>query len=126
MAISSANAAAAPKVRKVETLTSGTSWTVPTGVEFVNAKLVGGGGGGGNRGDRIAQDGVGGQVIETSLSTTPGASIAYAIGSGGSGAGANTDTSGSSGGTTTFTAESTTTTTNMTHDSNLTVQGELV
>jgi len=56
MSISSANApAAAGKTRYVETLTSGTSWTVPAGVTYVNATLVGGG------------------------------SIAYAIGAGGAG-----------------------------------------
>ena len=103
MAISSANAATAPKTRRVETLTSGTSWTVPTGVEYVNATLVGGGGGGGSISDQVPMDGVGGQVIETYVATTPGASITYAIGAGGAGAANASDTSGSQGGTTTFT-----------------------
>jgi hypothetical protein len=39
-------AGAASKTRYVETLTSGSSWTVPAGVTYVNATLVGGGGGG--------------------------------------------------------------------------------
>ena len=100
MAISSANAAAAPKVRKVETLTSGTSWTVPTGVEFVNALLVGGGGGGGTSAGSsanfgCANPGSAGTSIETTVTTTPGNSIAYAIGAGGA--------SATAGGTTTFT-----------------------
>ena len=104
MAISSANAAAAPKVRKVETLDSGTSWTVPTGVEFVNATLIGAGGGGGggdNTTNARGSDGLGGQIVTTTVVTTPGASVAYAIGTGGAGGGTNT--TGTTGGTTTFT-----------------------
>jgi hypothetical protein len=98
MAISSANAQAAPKTRRVVTLTSGTSWTVPTGVTFVNALLVGGGGGGGGADATYpipGSQGGPGDTIETNVTTTPGASIAYAIGAGGA--------SNSAGGTTTFT-----------------------
>lgn len=107
MAISSANAAAAPKVRKVETLTSGTSWTVPAGVEFVNAFLVGGGGGGGstNAIDGTPQLGLGGATVSTTVATTPGASIAYSIGAGG--AGGSSGSAGSAGGSTTFTGATT-------------------
>jgi hypothetical protein len=84
-------APAAGKTRKVVTLTSGTSWTVPTGVDYVNAKLIGGGGGGaggwGNGGAYAGASpsgtGGGGQINETTLTTTPGASITYAIGAGG-------------------------------------------
>ena len=103
MAVSSANAAAAAKTRKVESLYSGTSWTVPSGVEYVNAKLIGGGGGGGNAdsyGPGFGGTGGGGEVVETTVTTTPGASITYAIGAGGSTGGS---TSGGTGGTTTFT-----------------------
>jgi hypothetical protein len=80
-------------------LTSGTSWTVPAGVTYVNVTLYGGGGGGGS----ATQHGMGrpGQMISSTLSTTPGASIAYEIGAAGSGGtgGGN----GGGGGTTTFT-----------------------
>lgn len=99
MAISSANAAAAAKTRRVETLTSGTSWTVPTDVTYVNVTLVGGGQSGhyGNSGTYVyGPSTIGGQVITTTVTTTPGASITYAIGAGGTG-------NGGTGGTTTFT-----------------------
>lgn len=107
-----------PTTRKVVTLTSGSSWTVPSGVTSINACLIGGGGGGGggtssgigNRGG----NGGGGQVIETSFATTPGASISYAIGAGGTGgAGNNPSTSasqpGTAGGNTTMTGATTAT-----------------
>lgn len=103
MAISSANAQAGPKVLKKEMLTSGTSWTVPSGVEFVVATLVGGGGGGGG-GNQSSYErggmGLPGASIISTVNTTPGASITYAIGAGGSGGGSG---GGSAGGTTTFT-----------------------
>jgi len=95
---------AASKTRKVETLTSGTSWTVPAGVTYVNATLVGGGGGGGTGQNSLGaqnQPGNGGQIITTLVSTTPGASITYAIGAGGTGPTANS-TAGGTGGNTTF------------------------
>jgi len=99
MSVSSANSpTAASKTRYVETLTSGTSWTVPAGVTYVNAKLFGGGGGGGNAPTAApyqSGDGSSGRVIETNVTTTPAASIAYAIGAGGG--------AGATGGTTTFT-----------------------
>ena len=88
-------ASAASKTRYVETLTSGTSYTVPASVTYVNATLIGGGGGGGG----ASVQGAGGAIIETNLTTTPGNSIAYAIGAGG---GAN-----SAGGSTTFTGVTT-------------------
>ena len=87
----------------IVTLTSGTSWTVPTGVTNINATLQGGGGGGGSTrvvgasADKMTDGSPGnpGQMITTNVATTPGASIAYAIGAGGAAA--------STGGTTTFT-----------------------
>jgi hypothetical protein len=110
MSVSSANAPAGGKTRYVETLTSGTSWTVPAGVEYVNATLIGGGGAGGrcaNDGSGFpAGDGTGGQIISTTVTTTPGASIAYAIGAGGTAAPSN-GSSGGSGGSTTFTGATT-------------------
>tara|TARA_R110000822_G_scaffold55447_1_gene140950 strand:- start:461 stop:910 length:450 start_codon:yes stop_codon:yes gene_type:complete len=89
-------ASAASKTRYVTTLTSGTSYTVPAGVTYVNATLFGGGGGG--QRDLPGSTGTGGQVITTNVSTTPGNSIAYAIGAGGTGTGG----AGNVGGTTTF------------------------
>jgi hypothetical protein len=91
------------------TLTSGTSYTVPAGVNYLNVTLVGGGGGGG--GGSFTSPfyeqpikGLGGQIISSTLSVTPGASIVYAIGAGGS-AGPNGMSvgAGGTGGTTTFT-----------------------
>ena len=89
-------ASAASKTRYVETLTSGTSWTVPAGCTYVNATLFGGGAGGGSS---AGQFGANGQRIATKVTTTPGASITYAIGAGG---GSNT-----AGGSTTFTGATT-------------------
>jgi hypothetical protein len=89
-----------PKTRFVLTLTSGTSWTVPSGVTYVNVTLRGGGGGGaGGFTTGIGRDGNGGQVVTSTLATTPGASITYAIGAGGTGS----TGAGNTGGTTTFT-----------------------
>jgi hypothetical protein len=72
----------------VVTLTSGSSWTVPTGVTNINATLQGGGGGGPttSAGTQFQPAGNGrpGQMITTNFNTTPGASISYSIGAGGS------------------------------------------
>lgn len=97
---------ASSKTRRALTFLSGTSWTVPADVTFVNVTLVGGGGGGsgastGNP-STLGVNGRGGQVISSTLSTTPGASITYAIGAGGSAAGGS-NSGGGVGGTTTFT-----------------------
>ena len=99
------NSLVSSKTRYVVTLLSGTSWTVPTGCLYVNATLIGGGAGGGYAGNAAftpLTSGFGGQKITSNITTTPGASIAYAIGAGGAGA-----TSGAyystAGGTTTFT-----------------------
>jgi hypothetical protein len=94
MAVSSANSAGS-KTRRALSLTSGTSWTVPAGVNYVNVTLMGGSGAGQTGSDSIG-DGKPGQLITSTLSTTPGATITYAIGAGG------TPSSGA-GGTTTFT-----------------------
>ena len=135
------------KTMKRLTLTSGTSWTVPAGVTFVNVTLYGGGGSGGtynnvngNSGGTTtftgatsaiggvggagisggntmnglaaqsnssqggqygqyissvtmfrAQQGYNGNIISSTLSTTPGASISYAIGAGGASAPGSAD-----------------------------------
>jgi hypothetical protein len=99
---------AASKTRFMTTLTSGTTWTVPTGVTYVNVTLVGGGGGGGCSGgtDINASNGYPGECISSIVTTTPGATISYAIGAGGGGGGWNNTTGaspGGTGGTTTFT-----------------------
>ena len=87
------------------TLLSGTSWTVPAGVTYVNVQLFGAGGGGGgcvSTASQVAYPGMPGQAISSTLATTPGASITYAIGAGGS-AGNTSGSTGTSGGTTSFT-----------------------
>ncbi len=88
---------AASKTMFRTTLTSGTSYTVPAGVTYLNVTLCGGGGGGdsGN-----AWFGRGGQVVTSTLSVTAGASIAYAIGAGAT-------TQNATGGSTTFTGAAT-------------------
>ena len=97
--------AAGSKTRYVETLTSGSSWTVPAGVSYVNATLIGGSGGGGGGANFPGKDGHGGQLITTKVNTTPGNSISYGIGAGGTAGAAGS--SGGSGGNTTFTGATT-------------------
>jgi len=98
---------AASKTMYRTTLTSGTSYTVPAGVTYLNVTLMGGGGGAGgaHTTKQIAgRDGRGGQVISSTLSATAGETITYAIGAGGSGgAKGNPPSNGSDGGTTSFT-----------------------
>lgn len=91
------------------TLTSGSSWTVPAGVTFVNVTLRGGGGGGHKTVFQQAAyvmgtpqgRGNGGQIVSSTVTTTPGASISYSIGGGGAGGTVN-GSAGGTGGTTTF------------------------
>ena len=90
------------KVRYATSLLSGTTYTVPAGVTSLNVTLFGGGGGGTNTtlsGSNLYHvagvQGQPGQVVSSIVSCSPGASIAYAIGAGGSTA--------AQGGTTTFT-----------------------
>jgi hypothetical protein len=63
---------AASKTRYVETLTSGSSWTVPTGVTYVNVTLTGGGGGGGGTGDTATVGGAGGTTTFTGATSATG------------------------------------------------------
>ena len=93
---------AASKTMFRTTLTSGTSYTVPDGVTYLNVLLVGGGGSGCQDAfaDRQNNWGYPGQTIYSTLSVTAGASIAYAIGAGGVATSANG--TGNTGGTTTF------------------------
>jgi hypothetical protein len=98
------------KTRYVATLTSGVSWTVPAGVTYVNVTLRGAGGGGNYSTEPIGTTfypqgtawGFGGQIVTSTLTTTPGASITYSIGAGGAG-GTTNGTAAGDGGTTTFT-----------------------
>ena len=87
------------------TLTSGTSYTVPTGALYLNVKLFGGGGSGGagyvDYNSALGNDGIGGSVIASTLSSTPANTIAYAIGAGGVATGTGI------GGNTTFTGATT-------------------
>ena len=97
-------ASAASKTMFRVTLTSGTSYTVPTGALYLNVKTFGGGQGGNASGNGLnGLDGNTGQVIASTLSSTPGNSIAYAIGAGG------TTSPVGSGGNTTFTGATTAT-----------------
>jgi len=102
-------ASAAAKTQFRTTLTTGTSYTVPANVTYLNVTLVGGGGGGGYASSSTgvsACNGYGGQVICSTLSATAGNTIAYAIGAGGTGGyGAAED--GVAGGDTTFTGATT-------------------
>ena len=99
---------AASKTRFVETFTSGSLYTVPADVTYVNVTLIGAGGGGGGSGaaaGRNSQQGLGGQIVTTKVDTTPAATVVYSIGSGGTGGAANTV--GGTGGSTTFTGATT-------------------
>lgn len=95
------------KTPRVLTLTSGTSWTVPAGVTYVNVTLMGGGGAGGatdSASTVIGQNGFPGAVVSSTVATTPGATISYTIGAGGTGVAFSTNNGvGGAGGTTTFT-----------------------
>lgn len=97
-------AGASSKTRFALTLTSGTSWTVPTGVTYVNVTLQGGGGAGTNITTTVYayNPGMSGQRVSSTLATTPGASITYAIGAGGA-AQTGSILTPNAGGTTTFT-----------------------
>ena len=68
------------------------TWAVPTGITSVQTLVVGGGGGGGS--DNGGGGGAGGLIYDTSVTVTPGASMAVVVGNGGLGAtGASTQAS---------------------------------
>jgi hypothetical protein len=96
------------KTRKVATLNSGSSWTVPAGINYVNATLIGGGGGCGRSWNvaYISNQGGSGQIVQSTVNTTPGANINYSIGGGGNSASDSGGSRGGTGGTTTFTGAS--------------------
>ena len=142
MAVNVVPAPAGGKTSYRLTLTSGTSWTVPAGVTYINVCLWGGGGGGSGSGSSATKGAIGGTTTFTgatsavggaganstfqgkndqssnsalpgvgattlnqygmsgytgnpsapvwsTLSTTPGASITYSIGAGGTAGGGN-------------------------------------
>lgn len=82
-----------------QTLTSGTSWTVPTGVRLIKVYATGGGGGGGLSGFIRIYGGSGATAIRY-YQVTPGTSASYTIGAGGIGTASG---NGTDGGNTTFT-----------------------
>jgi hypothetical protein len=91
-------------------LTSGTSWTVPAGVQAAKVCLQGGGGAGGSvaAGVAVAAGGVPGNLVCALLTAlTPGASMTYAIAAGGV-PGATGNNPGGTGGGTQFTYGATT------------------
>lgn len=65
-----------PQVKRTTvTLTSGTSWTVPSNVKYVNVTLFGGGGGGGgcnSTATRGGTGGTGGSTTFTGATSAPG------------------------------------------------------
>jgi hypothetical protein len=97
---------ATPTVNWVR-LTSGTSWSVPSGIKSATIWAVaGGGGGGGGHNNQNCGGGGGAGGLQTGtfdLSSVAGSTITYAIGAGGAnGTGGASTTNGSNGGNTTF------------------------
>jgi len=79
----------------IQTFTSSTSWTAPTGITAIRAVLVGGGGAATNR--HGGGGGAGGMIDAPSVSVTPGTTYTITIGGGGAGSSGN----GNNGGDTT-------------------------
>lgn len=72
MAIQTIPAAGGGKTSYKILLTSGTSWTVPAGVTYVNVTLFGAGGGGGGGGNTAGAGGAGGNTTFTGATTAVG------------------------------------------------------
>ena len=100
-------------ISTIVSLTSGTSWTIPTGVFRCKVTCIGGGGGGGGASNlnKGGGGGGGGLAIKVFNNLTPGSTATYSIGAGGAGSTGNTGTAGI-GGTTSFTWNGTTITAN--------------
>lgn len=81
-------------------LTGSGTYTVPLGVRYLRALVVGGGGGGAS--NQGGGGGAGGIVFEDNIPVIPGDTFSYAIGSGGSGGPSATRGNGTGGGNTTF------------------------
>ena len=69
--------------RFTEEITSGSSWSVPAGVNSVEVMVVAGGGSGGS--GTGGGGGAGGVVYATALPVTPGGTVSYSVGNGGPG-----------------------------------------
>lgn len=80
-----------PLIEVIEELTVSGTWTVPPGCRSVDVFLCGGGagGGGGVSGDSPGGSGGGGGYTKViyKIAVTPGTSISYTIGKGGTGGG---------------------------------------
>lgn len=88
--------------RGMQVFTESGTFTVPSGVHQVRAKVVGGGGGGGGAAsDGAAAGGAGGGYAEELVAVTPGQAIIVTIGAGGEGGAAGNNTGGA-GGTSSF------------------------
>lgn len=101
MSVSQFPPAGGGKVQRVQSFTSGGSWTAPAGVFAVEVFAVGGGGGGGGGGsdnNRNGGGGGGGAAVYRTVAVTPGTVYTVTIGAGGAGGGQATN--GSTGGTT--------------------------
>lgn len=85
------------------TLTSGTSWTIPSTVTSITVQCWGGGGGGDidNLATISGSGGGGGGYCTNTIIVTPGQVINYTVGTAGA-AGTNAPTAGGAGGNTTF------------------------
>ncbi len=83
-----------PGVSRMTAFGESGSWTVPSGISQVRARVWGAGGGGGGGGGGAGAGGSGGGYTEGYFPVTPGTTIAITIGVGGS--------SGLAGGTTSF------------------------
>ena len=100
MAISKVNPVAGGKTRYVTTLTSGTSWTVPAGVTYVNVTLTGGGGGAGGAGYALAtvtNGGTGGTTTFTGATSAAGGTGGWRYASEGYSAGTAVNLPGATG-----------------------------
>lgn len=83
-------------------LTGSGNWSVPTGVTQITVTAVGAGGGAGTGGSGNGGGAGGGESATQTFSVTPGASIPYACGTGGTPGSSSGDSPGSAGGNTTF------------------------
>jgi hypothetical protein len=84
-----------PGVSRMQVVTGNMSWTVPTGVARLKARLWGGGGAGGAGGGTgyVGGGGAGGGYVEAYFAVTPGQVLALSVGAGGV-AGVNGGTGG--------------------------------
>ena len=90
-----------------QNLTSGTSWTCPTGITSIQVEAWGGGGGGGggtSNASRAGGGGAGGAYVKNyPITVTPTTAYTYAIGSAGTGGTKSSPANGVAGGSTTIT-----------------------